>query len=902
MLLEAGLHVEHRALDDVRGRALDGGVERGALGHVPQLTVVRAEVRQVAAAPLDRRGVPVLPGLCDDVAQVVAHAAEAVEVALHEAARLVHRDLQLLGQPEGGQPVGQAVAHRLHLGALLRRDLVRVHAEHLRADERVQVLALAEGLDQPLVLGQVRHDAHLDLGVVRGEQHGLLAGHLVRHEHLADAAARLGAHRDVLEVRVQRGQSARGGGGLRVGGVDAVVRGDGLEQPLHGLPQLRGVAVGHQVLEERVPGLLEQVLQRVHVRGVAGLRLARARHVEPLEQHLLQLLGRAEVDLHPAGLLRDGRPRGLLGGVGGGGEVLAQVGQGVDVDGDACQLHPGEQPRERDLELLQQPLRPAVEHLGRELGRETAHHPGGPHGVRGAGRAVGGGLTPVEVERPLRPLLSRLARGGEGGVQMRLRQRLERGVPPVRLDQVGREQHVVHHAVQGRVRAEPVALGGCGQRLEGALEVVHGLGQSALAEGLAHGGHQRRVRGVAVEGDVQARVLTHQRDPDGRAERAGHGHLAAGQQGRALDVHVDAEQGAGLRGEEGTHVLGRRRLGELGGGLDLGGRRVLAHPLAEHLEHALPDAVELQRVEQLLHGLALGHLEPHRLEPDRQVEVAHEGVEAAVAAHVLEMLAQRLPLLARDLVRVRQHAVEVPVLLQPFRGEPGADAGHAGQVVRGLADEGRELGVLGGGDPVLGQDGVRVHRRDVGDALLGVEHRGALGDELERVPVTGDDDGLPPRLLGARGQCGHDVVGLVALQRERGDAQGLHDLHGQLDLARELRGRLGAAGLVLRVLLGAERGPGEVERHGHVRGPLLPDHGQEHGGEAIHGVRVLARVRGEVLGGQRVERAERHRVPVQDQQPLWGLWGRICRHGCSRLLSARGAGRTGRVCQPSAHE
>ena len=57
------------------------------------------------------------------------------------------------------------------------------------------------------------------------------------------------------------------------------------------------VAVAQQVLEERVLGLGVQVLQRVGVGGVAGLDLLRLRQPELVEQHLLQLLRRAEVHL-----------------------------------------------------------------------------------------------------------------------------------------------------------------------------------------------------------------------------------------------------------------------------------------------------------------------------------------------------------------------------------------------------------------------------------------------------------------------------------------------------------------------------------------------------------------------------------------------------------------------------
>ena len=97
---------------------------------------------------------------------------------------------------------------------------------------------------RPGVLGEVRHDAHLDLRVVGGEQR-LEA--LARDERRADLAALLGADRDVLQVRVVRGDAAGAGAGLVVGGVDAPVAArPPRSQRLDDLLELRGVAVLQQ--------------------------------------------------------------------------------------------------------------------------------------------------------------------------------------------------------------------------------------------------------------------------------------------------------------------------------------------------------------------------------------------------------------------------------------------------------------------------------------------------------------------------------------------------------------------------------------------------------------------------------------------------------------------------------
>ena len=59
--------------------------------------------------------------------------------------------------------------------------------------------------------------AKLDLAVVGGDQPLALVG----DEGLADGAAFARAHRDVLQIRLERRQPAGGGGGERVGGVHA---------------------------------------------------------------------------------------------------------------------------------------------------------------------------------------------------------------------------------------------------------------------------------------------------------------------------------------------------------------------------------------------------------------------------------------------------------------------------------------------------------------------------------------------------------------------------------------------------------------------------------------------------------------------------------------------------------
>ena len=101
--------------------------------------------------------------------------------------------------------------------------------------------------------------------------------------------------------------------------------------------------------------------------------------------------------------------------------------------------------------------------------------------------------------------------------------------------------------------------------------------------------------------------------------------------------------------------------------------------------------------------------------------------------------------------------------------------GDAGQPVAGVAAQGREVGVRAARDAVLGGDPGLVDDVGPADAAGGVEHphRAGVVDQLEQVAVAGDD---VDRTRVAGRQRADDVVGLVAVDAEAGDAQRLEDV------------------------------------------------------------------------------------------------------------------------------
>ena len=91
-------------------------------------------------------------------------------------------------------------------------------------------------------------------------------------------------------------------------------------------------------------------------------------------------------------------------------------------------------------------------------------------------------------------------------------------------------------------------------------------------------------------------------------------------------------------------------------------------------------AAELEFVEERERGLPVPRLERELGRPDAEVEVGDQCVEPPVADHVAEVLAQRLALLAGDLVGVGDDVVEAVVGVDPLGGVALADTRTPGRL------------------------------------------------------------------------------------------------------------------------------------------------------------------------------------------------------------------------------
>src|SRR5258708_4188289 len=91
------------------------------------------------------------------------------------------------------------------------------YAENFLRGPRVDVFAVAESLDKYGVFREMRHDAQLDLRIIRREQNLSFLG----NERGANLPSQLGSNRNVLQVGIARTKPARGRTSLRKTGMQA---------------------------------------------------------------------------------------------------------------------------------------------------------------------------------------------------------------------------------------------------------------------------------------------------------------------------------------------------------------------------------------------------------------------------------------------------------------------------------------------------------------------------------------------------------------------------------------------------------------------------------------------------------------------------------------------------------
>ena len=131
-----------------------------------------------------------------------------------------------------------------------------------------------------------------------------------------------------------------------------------------------------------------------------------------------------------------------------------------------------------------------------------------------------------------------------------------------------------------------------------------------------------------------------------------------------------------------------------------------------------------------------------------------------------------------------------------------------------------------------------------------------LVNELQAVPVSGDDDALPVLFTAELPHGADHVIGLPAFRGINGDVHGgEHLLHnGHLDC--QLIGHAVAVGLVALIFQVPEGGAVEVEGHAYRIGLLLLLHPLQNVQKSVDGIGIQP-----IPGGQRLDAEE---GPVDD--------------------------------------
>ena len=176
---------------------------------------MRTDVGQVAAASKFCLDISLVAGGIYAVLHKGLHLRVSLEVAVYQSLCLCTRHLHSLCQTEGRDAVDDAKVGRLGFAALIAVHLFDGLSVDARGGGGMDVLAGAEVFNHILIATEVRHDAQLHLRIVGREEEAALLG----HEGLANLAAVLSPHGDVLQVGVARRKATGGRHGLIEGGV-----------------------------------------------------------------------------------------------------------------------------------------------------------------------------------------------------------------------------------------------------------------------------------------------------------------------------------------------------------------------------------------------------------------------------------------------------------------------------------------------------------------------------------------------------------------------------------------------------------------------------------------------------------------------------------------------------------
>ena len=212
----------------------------------------------------------------------------------------------------------------------------------------------------------------------------------------------------------------------------------------------------------------------------------------------------------------------------------------------------------------------------------------------------------------------------------------------------------------------------------------------------------------------------------------------------------------------------------------------------------------------------------------RQIAIGFDGQQTACGGQPLQRSAQVVADHAFDLGRVLDKCLQAAIFQQPFHRRFGADFGHAGHVVHGVADQ-----VLVVQHQVWRNAEFGFHASEVtAFAVHGVDDHDALGDQLCQILVAAADHHVPALGGGAVRQGADHIVGLHTRHVQHPHTEQAGEFMDRLDLRAQIVRHGRAVGFVLRVNRIAKGWAFGVEHAGHVGSGNLLFQGLHHVDEA----------------------------------------------------------------------
>ena len=195
--------------------------------------------------------------------------------------------------------------------------------------------------------------------------------------------------------------------------------------------------------------------------------------------------------------------------------------------------------------------------------------------------------------------------------------------------------------------------------------------------------------------------------------------------------------------------------------------------------------VEMQRPKGICHRCGIKAGKAQRVEIDVDRRIFADSCHITAYQRVLFVVAQVLSHFALDVVGILQHGLKRAVLRDEVCRLLGAYAGHAGDVVRGIAFESEKIRNLIRTHAVVLFYSSWVHDGDIAHALLGGHYARELRRKLIGVFISCDEIDAIALGLAHGGDCTQDVVSLKALHAHAGDPHRLEQTAHQRELHRK---------------------------------------------------------------------------------------------------------------------